>query len=304
MNINPVLQKELKLRMRGWRAAATIGVYLGFLTLTAYFVTVVARQDYYRSTIDPELSIGSYIALAVMQFVLISFIAPALTTGAISGEREKQTLDLLLCTRMTPLSIITGKLFASISQIILLIIASLPVFSIVFLFGGISAKEILQLFGFFIIISVTFGSIGIFFSSYFKKTTAANVLSYGTIAFLYFGTLFISVIYLVATKNTNYKGVFPLLYANPLMGFASILWEQFGRGTFNFLPGFNFSQSGLIKNISPWFVNMIFNIILSVFLLILSARKINPLRVGKVGRVRRGKWANGEGVRADDPVRP
>ncbi len=278
MNINPVLQKELKLRMRGWRAAATIGVYLGFLTLTAYFVTVIAGQDYYRSPIDPEFSIGSYIGLAVMQFVLISFIAPALTTGAISSEREKQTLDLLLCTRMTPFSIIIGKLFASISQIILLIIASLPIFSIVFLFGGISIKEMLQLFGFFIIISVTFGSIGIFYSSYFKKTTAANVLSYGTIAFLYFGTIFITVIILVASHNTSYNDTFPLLYINPILGFSSILWEQFGSGTFNFFPGFGFMQTGINKYISPWAINMIFNIVLSVVFLILSARKIDPLR--------------------------
>ena len=280
MNINPVLQKELKLRMRGWRAAATIGIYLSFLALTAYFVTVVARQDYYRSTIDPELSVGSYIALAVMQFVLISFIAPALTTGAISGEREKQTLDLLLCTRMTPLSIVTGKLFASISQIILLIIASFPIFSIVFLFGGISVKELLQLFGFFLIISVTFGSIGIFFSSYFKRTTAANVLSYGTIVFLYFGTIFITVLYLLATHNDNYQGLFPLMYTNPLMGFTSILWEQFGTGVFDFLPGFGFSVQGATKTTSPWIINMIFNIVLSIALLLLSAHRINPMRKG------------------------
>lgn len=293
MNINPVLQKELKLRVRGWRAAATIGVYLGFLALTAYLITVVARQDYYRSTIDPQFSVGSYIALAVMQFVLISFIAPALTTGAISGEREKQTLDLLLCTRMTPLSIVTGKLFASISQVILLIIASLPIFSIVFLFGGISAKEILQLFGFFIIIALTFGSIGIFYSSYFKRTTAANVLSYGTIAFLYFGTIFFTVIYLVATQNENYKGLFPLLYANPLMGFTSILWEQFGKGVFNFLPGFGFTVQGVGKTVSPWIINMIFNIVLSIVLLLLSARRINPMR--------RGYHNNGRGKKTRKP---
>ena len=276
MNINPVLQKELKLRMRGWRAAATIGIYLSFLTLAAYFATVIARQEFYRSTLDPELSIGSYIGLAVMQFILISFIAPALTTGSISGEREKQTLDLLLCTRMTPLSIIIGKLFASISQIILLIIASFPIFSIVFLFGGISIKEFLQLFGFFIIISITFGSIGIFFSSYFKRTTAANVVAYGTIMFLYLGTIFITAIFLLATRNHNYQGLFPLLYINPIVGFTSILWEQFGSGAFSFIPGFSFAVQG--KGLSPWVVNMIFNIILSITLLLLSAQKINPMK--------------------------
>jgi len=277
MKINPVLHKELKIRVRGWRAAGMIGIYLIFLALTASFVMIMSRQDYYRTTIDPQLAIGSYTGLAIMQFVLISFIAPALTTGAISGEREKQTLDLLLCTRMTPFSIIIGKLFASISQIVLLIVASLPIFSTVFLFGGISFKELLQLFGFFIIISITFGSIGIFFSSYFKRTTAANVLAYGTIAFLYFGTIFLTILYLGIRQNYDYKGVFPLLYANPGVGFASLLWEQFSGGVFNFLPGINIGAQGA-GSISPYLINLLFNIALSAVLLLLSANKINPLK--------------------------
>lgn len=278
MKMNPVLQKEMKIRMRGWRAAGMIGVYLIFMALTASFVMIMARQDYYRSTIDSELAMGSYIGLAIMQFVLISFISPALTTGAISGEREKQTLDLLLCTRMTPLSIVIGKLFASISQIMLLIVASLPIFSTVFLFGGISFKELLQLFGFFIIIAITFGSIGIFFSSYFKRTTAANVLAYGTIAFLCAGTILLTIMYLGITQDYDYKGVFPLLYSNPIVGFASILWEQFKGGTMNFLPGLNVGGQGTANYISPWIINLIFNITLSISLLLLSANKINPLK--------------------------
>ena len=297
MKINPVLQKELKTRMRGWRAAGMIGVYLIFLALTASFVMIMSRKEYYRTTINPELALGGYIGLAIMQFVLISFIAPALTTGAISGEREKQTLDLLLCTRMTPLSIVIGKLFASISQIVLLIIASMPIFSTVFLFGGISIKELLELFGFFIIIAITFGSIGIFFSSYFKRTTAANVLSYGTIAFLYFGTIFLTILYLGINQNYDYKGVFPLLYANPGVGFASLLWSQFSGGSFNFMPGINIGAQGS-GNMSPWLVNLVFNIAFSAILLLLSANKINPLK-GKLkgnGRAKRAK----EGTRNTD----
>ena len=284
MRINPVLQKEMKIRMRGWRAAGMIGVYLIFMALTASFAMMMSMEGYYRSAIDPDLAIGSYTGLAVMQFVLISFISPALTTGAISGEREKQTLDLLLCTRMTPLSIVTGKLFASISQIVLLIIASLPIFSIVFMFGGISVIELLELFGFFIIISITFGSIGIFYSSYFKRTTAANVLAYGTIAFLCFGTIFLTIFYLGVFKGYDYKGVFPLMYVNPIVGFSSILWEQFGLGSMDFFPGLIVGSTAAVDFISPWIVNLLFNITLSIVLILLSANKINPLKVRHGGR--------------------
>lgn len=284
MNINPVLLKELKVRMRGWRAAGIIALYLLILTLVALFIMYSSFMSPYTSTIDPQISIGAYTGLAVIQFILIMFIVPALTAGAIAGEREKQTLDLVLCTKLRPISIITGKLFASTSQTLLLILASLPLFSMVFLFGGISIKEIIQLFGFYIVTAVTIGCIGIFYSTFLKKTTAATVFTYGTVAFLAFGTIFIGVFYIRIFYQYNYQNFLPILYANPLAGFSSLLAGQFGYygGGMNFIPGFYLMNPGqnpnMAKAMDPWLANVIFDAVLSVVLLILSAIRINPVR--------------------------
>ncbi len=284
MNINPVLLKELKVRMRGWRAAGIIALYLVILTLVALFIMYTNFMNPYSSTIDPQVSIGAYTGLAVIQFILIMFIVPALTAGAIAGEREKQTLDLVLCTKLRPISIITGKLFASTSQTLLLIIASLPLFSTVFLFGGISIKEIVQLFGFYIVTAVTIGCIGIFFSTFLKKTTAATVFTYGTVAFLAFGTIFIGIFYIRIFYQWNYQNYLPILYSNPLAGFSSLLSGQFGYlgGGMNFIPGFQIANPSnnpnAVKTIDPWLANVIFDAVLSVVLLTISAIKINPVR--------------------------
>ncbi len=280
MNINPVLLKEAKVRMRGWRAAGIVALYLVILALVTIFVAYDSYNNIYSSTIDPGRSVGTYSALAVIQFILILFIAPALTAGAISGEREKQTLDLLLCTKLPTRSIILGKLVASISQIILLIIASLPVFSVIFMFGGISIAEIAQLFMFYIITAIAAGSIGIFYSSHMKKTTASTVLTYGTGAFMILGTLFIAWIYMGIFRDNNYKEIFPLLYANPLVGFVSLISEQFGgQGSLaGFLPGIGRTYTGTTKGMSPWIINLIFDGALTVLLITLSARKINPVK--------------------------
>ena len=284
MNINPVLLKELKVRMRGWRAAGIIALYLLILSLVALFIMYTNFMNPYSSTIDPQVSIGAYTGLAVIQFILIMFIVPALTAGAIAGEREKQTLDLVLCTKLRPISIITGKLFASTSQTLLLIIASLPLFSTVFLFGGISIKEIIQLFGFYIVTAVTIGCIGIFYSTFLKKTTAATVFTYGTVAFLAFGTIFIGIFYIRIFYQWNYQSYLPILYANPLAGFSSLLSGQFGYfgGGMDFIPGFQIANPSnnpnAVKTIDPWLANVIFDAVLSVVLIILSAIKINPVR--------------------------
>jgi ABC-type transport system involved in multi-copper enzyme maturation permease subunit len=287
MKINPVLSKEIKIKMRSWKIVWLLIAYLAVLALVAvFFITMMQRELY--GQMDPSMSITIYVSIAVIQFFLIVFIAPSLTSGSISGERERQTLDLLLSTKMAPRSIILGKLFSSINQIILLIVASFPIFSIVFLFGGISTVEVIKLFLFYIVVAITMGSIGIFFSTFLKKTTAANVLTYGFVLFLIFGTLFINVfVTSIIMRGKNFTGVFPLSYVNPLTGFASLLSEQFGGngmggiglpGFFMPLPRTSVPRSGGANALPLWQINILVNMGLSIILLFFSSLKINPIK--------------------------
>jgi ABC-2 type transport system permease protein len=281
MIINPVLLKEIKVKMRSWKAVGIIGGYLSVLAAVALFITYANSADVYSSTISPEFSVGAYTGIAVIQFILILFIAPALTAGAVAGERERQTLDLLLCTNLAPQAIVIGKLLASMSHILILIIASLPMFSIVFLYGGISIVEISQLFGFYIVTAIMAGSIGIFFSTYVKRTIAATVLTYALGIFMCFGTLFIAVFYIRIFYNFDYQDYFPLFYINPLAGFSSLLAEQFGgqyRNIVNMIPGLYMVNSQGTKGMAPWLINTYVNIGISIVMLFLASMKINPMR--------------------------
>ena len=57
-----------------------------------------------------------------MEFLLLMFIVPAVTASSISGERERQTLDLMLTTRMSAGQIVGGKLLSALSTLLLLIL--------------------------------------------------------------------------------------------------------------------------------------------------------------------------------------
>jgi ABC-2 type transport system permease protein len=281
MIINPVLLKEIKVKMRSWKAVGIIGGYLSVLAAVALFITYANSADVYSSTISPEFSVGAYTGIAVIQFILILFIAPALTAGAVAGERERQTLDLLLCTNLAPQAIVIGKLLASMSHILILIIASIPMFSIVFLYGGISIVEISQLFGFYIVTAIMAGSIGIFFSTYVKRTIAATVLTYALGIFMCFGTLFIAVFYIRIFYNFDYQNYLPLFYINPLAGFSSLLAEQFGGqygNIVNMIPGLYMVNSQGTKGMAPWLINTYVNIGISIVMLFLASMKINPMR--------------------------
>ncbi len=278
--INPVLLKELKVKMRSWKAAILIGSYNLVLLLLTIFIM--------RLTVNNEIGVptqstifGTYAFLVAAQFGLITLIAPALTAGAISGEREKQTLDILLSTTLNHGSIITGKLFSSLSQIILLLISSAPVFSIIFLYGGIGLAQLLQVYLFFIVIAITLGSIGIFFSTFIKKSTAANVLTYAVVVFLYLGTIFISVFYIQLVimpeyANKSYNETFWVFNLNPAIALISLVMDQFQEGSGRIFSGLTFSvQQGKLQ---LWHINVIFNICLSALLLFLSSIKLNPVK--------------------------
>lgn len=276
--INPVLLKELKVKMRSWKAAILIGSYNLVLALLTIFI-VKLTMNTNIGVVNQQNIFATYAFMVAAQFGLITLIAPALTAGSISGERERQTLDILLSTTLNHGSIILGKLFSSLSQIILLIVSSIPVFSIIFLYGGIGLSGLLQVFIFYILLAITLGSIGIFFSTYLKKSTAANVLTYAVVVFLYLGTILISIFYIQLVImpnliNQSYNETFWVVYLNPALALVSLVGDQFGQGGGSVFPGFN--MSGGQGNFRFWQINAMINIGLSALLLWLSAVKLNP----------------------------
>ena len=92
-------------------------------------------------------------------------------------------------TLIPPFSIIWGKLLASISFILLLLLLSVPIFSLVFLFGGIELDQVLYAFIVMAVTALTLGTIGIAFSTWLRRTLPATVFAYATAFVLIAGTL-------------------------------------------------------------------------------------------------------------------
>lgn len=61
-------------------------------------------------------------ALLVVALIVITLVAPAVTYGAIAGERERATWDALILTRLTPAQIVAGKLTWRTGLLALLIV--------------------------------------------------------------------------------------------------------------------------------------------------------------------------------------
>lgn len=181
---NPVLVKELKLRFRSFKSFSGLMFYLavicifiaGFLLLTTGFT----GKGFFR----PDTSFMMFAVLTILQMALVLFITPSLTAGAISSEREKQTLNILLTTTQSSTQIVIGKLLSSVAFLVLMLIAGLPLYSLVFLFGGVSPSQLISIFLFYLVTVVAIGSIGVMFSTITKRTIVAMIATYGSIIFL------------------------------------------------------------------------------------------------------------------------
>ena len=92
-----------------------------------------------------------YPVLAITQIMIIAIVIPVQTSSAISGEKERQTFDIMMTTSMTPFSIIMGKVGIAVVQGLFFIVASLPVMALTFVIGGMSWS---YLFWFFALASV------------------------------------------------------------------------------------------------------------------------------------------------------
>ena len=175
---NPIFAFSAIRRMRSVRTPLLITLYSLLLAALAYF-TVYGRFMGATVTVgDMRASVDGYACIIILQFVLLVLVAPAMTAGSISGERERQTLDLLMVTNTGAVKLVTGKLLESFAFLALLVLCSLPMLSLVLLTGGATLAQVLVSVSFLLLVALLALSVGLFCSALFGRTVTSTVVSY------------------------------------------------------------------------------------------------------------------------------
>jgi ABC-type transport system involved in multi-copper enzyme maturation permease subunit len=187
---NPVTVKELRSRMRGRRAFAVLTIYL--LVMSAFITLVYAAFASSASGPfgpDPR-QVGKVVfgCVVAVQVFLVIFVGPAFTSGTITGEKERQTYDLLRTTLLSANAFVTGKLLSALSYVFLLILAAVPLQSIAFLLGGVTFTELVVSQIIIFVAAVTFALWGMFCSSAMRTTLGASVMTFAGALFITIGT--------------------------------------------------------------------------------------------------------------------
>lgn len=229
LGLEGLLAKELRSRSRGWRSVLLLTGYLAALTLGAagYLYLTVRSGDPLRPTVGVQF----FTTLSVGFVILLALITPALTSGSVSGERERKTLDLLLIAQASPLGIILGKWMGSVFYVLYLLAASLPAFALVYLFGGVPPVHLGLVLLVAAVTALTYSALGLLLSAMIKWTGVASLVAYLLVFMLVFGLPFVSL--LQQSTGSMYPGrIMPAqpavatptyTYASPLTAVASVL---------------------------------------------------------------------------------
>jgi ABC-2 type transport system permease protein len=280
--VNPIIVKEIRSRMRGPRAFITLTIILALMGgLMFAMLQIILVNSRYTTVLSPQIGQGMFGALAFLLLFMISAVTPAVTAGAISGEKEKQTYEMLISTPLSPSSILWGKLISALSYVLLLLFAAVPLASVVFIFGGVAPADMLKTLVLLLVIAITFGVLGLFMSALFGRTGRATVASFLTVALLMIGPLFVAGLVGILRQAEPPRWI---LAPSPISALSAVLASTMGRGglgdVFFFFGGiFNMgiapmSQFGIPRPLYHY--SLPFFGVLSLILYMVATRLVQP----------------------------
>ncbi len=115
--------------------------------------------------------------LSVIQLTLILFFSLLLAGGGVAQEKDRQTLILLFMTEMHDRELVLGKLFASLLNVGVALAASVPVFSMLYLLGGVTLAQIGWCLALCSVTSLAAGCWGVLVAFWREKTFQTIAIS-------------------------------------------------------------------------------------------------------------------------------
>lgn len=275
--------------MRGFRAFAILIVYLSLVSGLALLIYALYGSSGASATEGSAIGKMLFGGVFLGEMLLACLIGPAFTSGAISGERERQTWDLLRMTLLKPRQIVMGKLGSTVAFLLLLLAASAPLQSLAFLMGGVTLVEIILGSVLLIASTITFSALGMFFSSSSRRTLGATMITYAITLAILIGLPVIAMYILPSisvfvlfgsmsgsSSSAALEGVLLLIGGlficlNPIATAVATEIILLEKGSPFFYMQY-LSGGSSVPVPSPWIVHTILYLIASILLILLSVR--------------------------------
>ena len=172
MFVGPVFTREAVVAPRRARHYILRTVYAVSLLLLICTAWMILTGTQYIQNVGDMARFGSVLfqILAPLQLALILFLSAIQAASNIAVEKDRQTLILLLMSRLTNSELVLGKLFASLLNVGVMLLAALPIFMLVVLFGGTSFEQVGWTFAVTASTALAAGSLGAMVALWREKT--------------------------------------------------------------------------------------------------------------------------------------
>ena len=291
MQINPIVKKDLKVLSRSMKIAWAIFAFEAVLGMIFGFSLSVLTMDYgynYGYTESYSHIQALFPIIGGTEIGIIALIMPIMTASSISGEKERQTFDILLTTPIKTFSIILGKNLSAVFRVMIFIIGSIPIMALSFTIGGLNWLYLLIYMAAAFIFALFAGSIGILASTFTKKSITAIILSYVMYGVFYGVTyvpLLIAAIFESMMGNVELFLItsFYILMVNPTMFFIELFTLMLNNGD-GLMSELVDGRFGFLANDFVWVICSAMMLIGIAFLIMyLASRIIDPVRGKKRG---------------------
>lgn len=220
---NPVFGKELRSHLLSRRQGR--GVRIATIAASALMVALLywaCLRALRRGFMEGR---DLFLMIAYIQMTLLVFLSSSLTANAITQEREQQTWNALLLTRLGGDEIIVGKLLARLAPAALLLVVFQPLSLLAAAAGGLPLGALLRTGGLLVATGLFYGTLGLACSWAFRRTSAATATAFGVVAFLVVGTFLFYQLWGASGAGGRWTRAeeFPPMYLNPYLAMSCAL---------------------------------------------------------------------------------
>jgi hypothetical protein len=110
-------------------------------------------------------------------YLVVVLVGPAVAANGVASEREGRTWEAVLLTGLRPTDVARGKFMAAYTTIALYIVVLAPVGALSFLFGGVTATEVVVAFVFLFLVAGLTVAFGLAVSSLMSSLRGAIVVT-------------------------------------------------------------------------------------------------------------------------------
>jgi len=170
---NPVWMRELRQSARLQRTPVIL------MTITVAVALLICSVGGIASvTAEPaKVGVGIFHTFFSLAFALVTWLGPAVAASTIAGEKNGRTWEALALTSLSPARIARGKFLAAYTYVGLYLVMLAPVGALPFLFGGVTATEVILAFFCCFVFAALAVAFGLALSSKFQSTASAIIVT-------------------------------------------------------------------------------------------------------------------------------